>query len=786
MVYTLVIVESPAKTGSFEKILGLGYKCMASFGHIRELNGLKAINKEQNYKPSFTNASSKVKQIRKLQDAMKSASSVLLATDDDREGEAIAWHLCKVLKLDEQTTHRLIFHEITPEAIRQAVRNPSTINMEKVRAQQARQVLDILVGYQISPLLWRQFGGQLSLSAGRCQTPALRLVYENECEIEKTPGKIVYTTTGIFTVKALVFTLDKQHEDKESMSKFLAKTVESSYKHLLNIDTQGTATKNPPRPFTTSTMQQSANSEFHISPKEAMSICQKLYEAGLITYMRTDSRTYSKEFINKAKDLITNKYGNSEINPQIESLSQRNSDNSKGKEKKLTKKAKQVKDNKAQEAHEAIRPTNIFTEALNAAKFSPKERKMYYMIWRNSVESCMRVCLTQTVSSSITAPDDCSYKCSQEEIIQPGWKLVAGFEKTNMNYRYLVSLKDICPIEVNYSKIMSKLGVKDTKQHYTEAKLVQLLEEKGIGRPSTFSSLIDKIQERGYVKREDVEGRLHKGIEFELIGDGIIEREIEKKFGGEKNKLVLQPIGKMAWEYLRSVCLPLFEYDYTKEMEEKLDIVAQGDKTWYELCAECDEQILQYTDKASSAPNLPEKDIVIDEKYKYTITKYGPAIVTIEDGKKVYKSARKDIDLDKLRAGELTLESIIDEEKQNGKDIGLFEGNHVYLKTGKYGMYVQCGEKNISVKKIANKSSDITFEKVLPLLEASKEPSKFRKLNEDYSIRIGKSPYVFFKTKKMKKPKFINLKGFDEDPFECERSILLAWLETHHKIKIDI
>lgn len=781
MVHTLVIVESPAKTGTFEKILGQGYKCMASFGHIRELKGLKSICKEQNYKPSFTNSLSKIKQIKKLQEAVKSASSVLLATDDDREGEAIAWHLCKVLKLDENTTPRLIFHEITPVAIRQAVRNPSTINMDKVRAQQARQILDILVGYQISPLLWRQFGGQLALSAGRCQTPALRLVYEHECEIEKSPGRIVYTTTGIFTAKALTFTLDKQYESEEQMNSFLVTTVESEHKHMLTIEKRGTGTKAPPKPFTTSTMQQASNSELHISPKEAMSICQKLYEAGLITYMRTDSKTYSKEFINNAKDYISEKYGRNEINPQIESLSQRSNE---GKKTNAKKSSKKEKDSKAQEAHEAIRPTNVSLEKPDASKFSPKERKMYHMIWRNSVESCMRACLVQTVSATITAPDETFYKCSQEEVVEPGWKLVAGYEKTNNNYRYLVSLKDISPVEVCYSKIKSKLGIKDTKQHFTEAKLVQLLEEKGIGRPSTFSSLIDKIQQRGYVKREDVDGRLHKGVEYELVGEELIETEVEKKFGGERNKLVLQSLGKMAWEFLRSVCLPLFEYDYTREMEDKLDLVGAGHKKYSDLCSECDREITLYTEAANVPDSLPEKDITIDENHKYTITKYGPAVVSTENGKKTYKSARKNVDLDKLRAGELHVDEIIDEEKQNGKDLGTFEGKSVYLKTGKYGMYIQFGEKNISVRKLAKKASDVTLEKVLPLLEASKEPTKFRKLSDDYSVRLGKTPYVFFKTKKMKKPQFFNLKGFDEDPFECERTVLLAWLETHHKLKI--
>jgi len=812
MTYRHVIVESPAKTSSFEKALGPAYKCMASFGHIRELKKITDIDRDDNYKPSYTNSYGKLKQIKKLQDAARKSNGVILATDDDKEGEAIAWHLCQVLRLPVSTTPRLIFHEVTPTAIQSAIQNPSVINMNKVHAAQARQILDMLVGFQISPLLWNRFGGQLALSAGRCQTPALRLVYENQQEIDKSPGKIAYTTTGLFTQKAIPFTLNYQHESEESMSSFLETTVTSGHRHILTIEKESTATKSQPKPFTTSSMQQAANTELRISPKEAMTICQKLYERGLITYMRTDSRTYSKEFIGSAKSYIGDTYGEEYVRPDVFSLAVRANDAKSDKKSKTTK-----KESSAQEAHEAIRPTNVRLSKLDQEKFSPRERKVYQMIWRNTMESCMKVCTVACVAAKITAPEGLSYKASQEEVVDPGWKVVGGYEKESMIYRYLVAQRAQCPKCVDYNKITSRLGIKDSKGHYTEAKLVQLLEERGIGRPSTFSSLVEKIQERGYVKRGDVEGKPYNGVEFELVGEELTESEVSKSFGGEKNKLILQPLGAMVWEYLSSQCGSLFDYEYTKRMETDLDLIESGEKVWHTLCSECDGEVTALTSEVresikqsrkakkskknidvdddrndedgddDSNPQSQQRfsgsDIRIDDEHTYTVTKYGPVVVSVVDGKKVYQGAKQNINVEAIRNGSLSVADIVDEKKTaGGKSIGDYKGYPVLLKSGKYGAYVQWNDKNVSVKKLGRNESAITIASVIPLLEASSE-TKFRELTKEFSVRVGKSPYVFYKTCQMKKPKFLSLKGFDEDPFTCDENVLFAWLETKHKIK---
>lgn len=883
MAYILVIVESPAKTASFEKALGHGYRCIASFGHIRELSKLENIDRENDYKPTFKNSTSKLKQIAKLKEAVSKASGVFLATDDDKEGEAIAWHLCQVLKLPVAKTPRMIFHEVTPTAIQAAIRAPTVINMNKVLAAQARQILDLLVGFQISPLLWNKFGGQLGLSAGRCQTPALRLVYENQKDIDKNPGKIAYTTTGYFTQKAIQFTLNYQHETAESMSQFLEDTVTTEFEHKMSIEKETNGSKSAPKPFTTSSMQQAANTELRISPKEAMMICQKLYENGLITYMRTDSRTYSKDFVASAKGYITEKYGANNVRDDIDSLTLRSSDcnadsNKKSKSKSKTDTKNKTKDSasssSAQEAHEAIRPTKVSLKGLSNEQYSPKERKMYYMIWRNTVESCMKPCLTKSITANITAPDGYAYRSTQEQIIDPGWKLVDGYEKENANYKYFAGSKALNASAksnsavVNYSKITSRLGIKDSKGHYTEAKLVQLLEEKGIGRPSTFSSLIDKIQERGYVKRGDVEGKAYNGVEYELVGEELTETNIEKQFGGERNKLILQPLGAMVWEYLRDKCKDLFEYEYTKKMEADLDMIESGEKQLSELCRSCDVQIAEIVEenkksrlsnsrsttdetvsdnddtntnsktktKAKAKAKANGADIKIDDKYTFTIARYGPVVYSVINGKKVYKTAKANLDIEDIRSGKLKVEDIIDYSKNVENSLGMFEDKPVVLKNGKFGYYLQWGEKNISIKsmlsnagaqprhysKFAPRKSKkelendlqeevarITLDAVRPLLIANSDLSyeneeegqtsntisnantvisqdtRFRQINANMSVRIGKSPYVYYKTKKMSKPKFLHLKKFDEDPFTCDENVLLAWLEIIHKMKFD-
>lgn len=808
MSYILVIVESPAKCKKIEGYLGKGYKCMASFGHIRELNGLKSINIENNFEPTFIESENKKANIIKLKKAAKEARDVIIATDDDREGEAIGWHLCETLSLP-LNTQRIIFHEITKSAIQEAIKNPAKLNMNMVNAQKARQVLDLLVGYKISPILWRNFasGYKSNLSAGRCQTPALRIIYENQKEIDESPGKMVYNTVGYFTSKNLPFTLDYQYEDSETMGNFLEETV--NHTHIYSCSEERKNTKNPPKPFTTSALQQAASSELRINTKDTMKICQTLYEAGYITYMRTDSRTYSEEFITKAKEFILNNYQAEYINPKIDELclrSKAKTENKKGKKKE--------ENNNAQEAHEAIRPTDIKLKNLQDEGMSPQEKKMYYLIWRNTMESCMSPAIYNGITAKITSAENHTFKSTQEQVVFPGWKIVYGFEKENADYIYLQKLKNGSILQ--YKKVTCKASLKGTKDHYTEAKLVQMLEEKGIGRPSTFATLVEKIQERDYVKKEDVAGKLIKCVEFELEGEEITETEVERELGAEKNKLVLQPLGKLVWEFLQSKYCSLFEYEFTKHMEDSLDIIAKGEKEWVNLCRECDNQVeslicqdtnnLKQSDKnKTDTENNSENEkidgkqklrvnskkaceIQIDDEHIYTIAKYGPVVVSIVDGKKVFKPAKKDIDLDKLKRGEYSVDEVVDIKKTelaNGKNLGKYQNQDLILKKGKFGFYVEYGDNKKSLNGLGKNENKMTYKNIVEYLDKgdNASPSVLRVINDEMSIRKGKfGNYIYYKTSEMSKPSFLSLTGFNENPIKCDIDVLCAWIETKHNI----
>jgi len=748
----LVIVESPAKCKKIESYLGTGYKCIASFGHIREIaNGLKSIDVKNNYDVIFKTIPSKGKYIKSLREAIKKSTEVILATDDDREGEAIAWHICKTFKLSVSSTKRIIFHEITKPAIRAAIANPTRINMDTVNAQLARQVLDLLVGFTISPILWKHISRNTegSLSAGRCQTPALRLVYEQQKLINESPGRKVYDTTGIFTKKDIGFTLNYNHDEEEKMADFLEESA--NFEHKYNVTKPRETTKNPPIPFTTSALQQKASNEFNFSPKQTMKLAQTLYENGHITYMRTDSKKYSKEFVNSAKKYIKKEYGEDYISSSIGKLV----NNDSGEKKKSKKK----KDNNAQEAHEAIRPTKININTLNVAgKITTREVKLYNLIWRNTVESCMSPAKYYSITAKITAPENHLYKYSSEQVIFPGWKIVGGYDENNKEYTYLLSIKT--GIVMDYKQIYSKVTLKDLKKNYTEAKLVQMLEKKGIGRPSTFSSLISKIQDRGYVKKQNVEGKKVNCVDFKLIGEELDEIETTRIFGNEKNKLIIQPVGIMVYEFLGKHFDNLFNYDYTKNMEDDLDKISKGEKIWHQLCDECNIQI------KSSASEIKEsrETYKIDEHHIYMIGRYGPVIKCEKNGKTSFKNVKKNLDMEKLKNGEYTLKEVIDTAKKSGgkKCLGEFKGNEVYIMTGKFGNYINCNGKNSSISHIKKDMNDITLTDVLDVLNGKKTQNSnvLKVITEEISVRKGKyGPYVFYKTNKMKKPKFISMKG---------------------------
>ena len=812
----LVLVESPAKCAKIESYLGPGYKCLATFGHFRELDGLKSIDIKKDFELSFIPMEEKVKQIQRIRAEIATCTGgVIIATDDDREGEAIGWHVCDTFKLSVHTTPRIVFHEITKQAIDKAIQNPGILNMDLVNAQFARQALDLLVGYNISPMLWKHIASNVknSLSAGRCQSPALRIVYDNQKEIDASPGKMVYNIVGIFTKLNLQFTLTRQFDTPKITEEFLEESANHS--HEYNLLPPKKVSKSPPIPFTTSLLQQKASSEMHYSPSETMSICQKLYENSYITYMRTDSKTYSAEFVDKVKKHITETWDDKYVHPDINRLII-------GANVSKTKVSKKADAGapppvKAQEAHEAIRPTKIEVTSIPDS-FNAREQKLYKLIWTNAMESCMSNANCSSLTATITAPNENEYRFTTELVEFPGWKIVDGYEKENPHYQYLQNIKKNSILQ--YNKIKATSTMIELKSHYTEAGLIKLLEERGIGRPSTFSSLIDKIQKRGYVMKDDVKGKKMKCIDFELLPDELQELQTEREFGGEKNKLVLQPLGKIVIEFLITHFTTLFEYDFTKRMEDDLDKIAKGELNYKDICTYCMNQVTELTRELKDK-NIQKDSIVIDDIHTYVVTSKGPAIKCIstdENGKKVtsYKSVKKDIDIALLKRGEYNLEEIVNEKgtiETGGIRLGVYDEKEIVLKKGKYGLYFVWGEHKKSLTGLFPKSKNpesITYHEIVRIIEnslvnvnanmsnistglnegssggASIAPKgMIRFITSDISIRNGKfGDYIFYKTPDMKNPSFLKIKGFTEDYKSCPLNTLIKWIETTHNIKI--
>ena len=792
-----------------------------------QLTSLKAIDYNNHFETKYENVDDpkKAKHIEFLRKEIISADDVILASDGDREGEAIAWHVCSMFDLNVKTTKRIIFNEITETAIQNAVRNPTVINMNLVHSQQARQILDLLVGFTISPLLWKYISknSENSLSAGRCQTPALKIIYENQQEINNSPGNKVYNTTGYFSNKCIPFDLNKHYENETDMSDFLENSAE--FDHIYTRTEPSRVFKQQPEPLTTSRIQQVASNEMHISPKETMKICQILYEGGYITYMRTDSKKYSKDFIESAKKYIIKNYIQEKyIHTKIDELSNSHEDTvtttttkenpTTTKEKATTtittKKEKistKTKEIAPQEAHEAIRPTDIMLKDV-PSDMEPREKKLYKLIWETTLESCMSPAEYFSFTSSISAYNKSKYTYSSETSDFLGWKIVKNKldkeENNNKEYHYLLQLKQ--NISLTFKKITSTVTIKNTKQHYTEAKLVQLLEENGIGRPSTFATLIDKIQERGYVKKEDVKGKQIVCKDFELEDDVLTETNTTREFGNEKGKLVVQQLGIIVMEFLDKNFNELFNYEYTKNMEDDLDKISKGEKIWYNTCESCLQELTVLCEKIKDEK---KHEIKIDDTHFYMIGKYGPVIKCIKknDGIKAgqekdkdtvtFIPVKKDIDLQKLERGEYKLEDVIEYTKNDNMCAGKYQGFDLLLKKGKYGLYASWGENTKSLSCFGNRPMEnITYEDILEIIEKDKDKDTtdsnkksftaniIRKLNDNISIRNGKfGDYIFYKTSKMTKPQFLKLGGFKEDYKSCDKKAILEWIQTEYKVK---
>jgi len=626
-------------------------------------------------------------------------------------------------------------------------------------------------------MLWKYISknSENSLSAGRCQTPALRIVYDNQKEINESTKKEKYNTIGFFTNMNIPFELTPQGklETKDDVVNFLDGSAE--FDHIYTCTKPTITMKKAPEPFTTSRLQQTSSNELHFSPKETMKICQSLYESGYITYMRTDSKKYSKEFVDAIKDYIVRVYEEKYVNENIDRLINNRETNNQ-------------ENNLIQEAHEAIRPTNISLKDL-PENLDSKEKRMYKLIWENTLESCMAEASFYSITANILTFNSLKFVHVCELINFPGWKIVSKkyineINPENKEYQYLQKIKQNQLIQ--YKKIVSKVTLSNIKSHYTEARLIQLLEEKGIGRPSTFAMLIDKIQERGYVKKEDIKGIQINCTDFELENGEIFEIETKREFGNEKNKLILQPLGLIVMEFLEKHFNELFDYSYTKQMEDDLDKICNGEKVWHELCKNCDDQIINLLDnlKEESESKL---EIKIDENNSYIIGKYGPVIKnsSIIDGKNttVFNKVVKDVDIHKLENGEYKLEDILDtNHKRSEYNLGKYNGHDVIIKKGKFGLYISWDKNSKTLKELGNQPIEsITFKDIEKYLNEGS--NIIREISDNITIRkSAKGEYIFYKTAKMKKPVFYTFKGFDQDYKTCDINTIKFWLKETHNI----
>lgn len=678
MADNLVIVESPAKAKTIQKFLGNGYVVKSSFGHIRDLQDKKlSVDVEKGFTPEYVIPSDKKKVVAELKKAAESASTVWLASDEDREGEAISWHLYETLGLKEAQTRRIVFHEITRDAIVNAVQNPRSIDMNLVNAQQARRVLDRLVGFELSPILWRKI--QPKLSAGRVQSVALRLVVEREKEIMGFENEAYYKVEAFFhpaglpasvKVKAV---LDTRFKTLEEVRAFLQDCIGSTF--TVSDVEKKEANRYPTAPFTTSTLQQEAARKLHFPVSMTMRVAQSLYERGLITYMRTDSTNLSALALGTAKKFITENFGPEYSKPRQFKT------HSKG----------------AQEAHEAIRPTFIENTEIEG---TAQEQKLYNLIWKRTVASQMAD--AKVLNTTLRVSSD---KRSERFNAQATQVLFDGFLKLYIEgtdnqdpEEEEVMLPDLqvgTPMEEKGIKAECKFTAAPPR--YSEATLVKKLEELGIGRPSTYAPTIATLTTgRGYIVKGDKEGRKVAVNELELKNGGISETSRTETVGAERGKLLPQEIGMIVTDYLEKYFTDIMDYDFTANVEKEFDQIASGNLVWNEVIGEFYSPFHKKVDEVLHDGNYSHvsKDLGTDEEGNKIIAKFGkfgPYIQKGEGEKAQYASLGRDQLIENI-----TLDEAL-KMFQVPRTVGQYNGVDVIALKGRFGPFLKYGDKNFSL-----------------------------------------------------------------------------------------
>lgn len=670
----LVIVESPAKAKTIEKYLGKDFVVKSSIGHIRGLpskNG--SVDVANNFAPRFEIDPDKKKVIAELKKEVKTADTVWLASDGDREGEAIAWHLAEVLKLNPKTTNRIVFHEITKQALDEAIKNPHTINMPLVEAQQARQSLDYLVGFELSPVLWRKVRPQLS--AGRVQSVAVRLIVEREAEIDTHIAESTFKLTAEFILNdgtVLPASSPKKHQSIDDVRRILEAFAKSDFS--VSDVAKKPGTRNPGAPFTTSTLQQEASSKLGFSPRSTMQLAQRLYEAGHITYMRTDSVNLSHQALGGMTSFIKENYG--ENYHQFRTF--------------------KAKSANAQEAHEAIRPTDVRKLTAGADE---QQKKLYNLIWRRTLATQMAPATLEKTTISITASkSDELMEAKGEIVIFDGFLKVYGRSGDDI---LLPEVKIGDPLTLKQAEALETLSRGPAR--YTEASLVKKLEEMGIGRPSTYASTIATIQSRGYVERGDLEG-VEKEIQKLTLASGEVKQLTEKiEYGKDSNKLFPTDTGKVVTDFLVKHFTEVMNYDFTKSVESKLDEIAVGDKDRVKVLSEFYgpfHKLVEDSGEISRAEatqtrlvgNDPESGLPIFARFG----RFGPMLQKGEqsdDPKPVFAPLPAGVKIETV-----TLEQALEMFKLP-RLVGLTEdGKEMKANIGRFGPYVVVDKTFVSIK----------------------------------------------------------------------------------------
>ncbi len=743
----LVIVESPAKAKTIEKFLGKDYKVMSSYGHIRDLKKKEISIDLDTLMPVYEIPDEKKRVVNDLKANAKNAKKVWLASDEDREGEAISWHLCEVLGLDEQKTSRIVFHEITENAILEAIKHPRQLDMNLTNAQQARRVLDRLVGFNLSPVLWRKV--KPSLSAGRVQSVAVRLIVEREREIQAFKAEPYFRINAVFAISdetgnksEIRAELDKRFTTHEDAVAFLEKCRNAKF----TIDTisKKPLKRTPAPPFTTSTLQQEAARKLGFTVSQTMMVAQHLYENGHITYMRTDSVNLSKLCIGTSKETVISMYGEEYSKPRNYST------HTKG----------------AQEAHEAIRPTYMANTSIEGTL---QERRLYELIWKRTAATQMADAQIEktTVNISVSGTDE-QFIATGEVVVFDGFLKVYRESDGDDDNDKLSEETGTMPASMKEGDSLERVQITSLERasmgpiRYTEASLVHKLEELGIGRPSTYAPTISTIQQREYVQKGDKKGEEREYTIDTLKGNNIKASKKTEMVGSEKGKLLPTDIGIVVNDFLMEYFPGIMDYNFTANVEEKFDDIAEGKENWTKMLKDFYKKFAPEVEKtinSRSEHKAGERVLGEDPKsHKPVSVKIGRFGPVVQIGSAEDKDKPRFAQLPKDKSLEtITLEEAL-ELFRLPRTLDEYEGEPIIIGAGRFGPYVQHNRKYVSIPKDIDPLS-ITREEAIDLIEKSRDQEKQRHVktfeeDADLEVMNGRyGPYICYKGKNYRMPK---------------------------------